>query len=79
MPSFYALCRLWLYLILRGGEHIFNKYSVPGCRIVYQHVRHRADELSVFDAGRATRECGQVGTTNFSVFIFLYRKLFSFG
>ena len=29
-------------------------------------MRHRADELAVFDDGRAAQECGQVGTTVFN-------------
>ena len=34
-------------------QHIFNKYSIPLPGILYQHMGHSADKLSVLDNGAA--------------------------
>ena len=47
-------------------EHIFEEDSISRCRIVDQHVRHRADQLAVLNNRRAAHECGQEGTTKFN-------------
>ena len=55
-------------------EHIFEKDSISRCRIVDQHVRHRADDLIVLNDGGAAHECGQEGTT---VFYRKFMKIFA--
>jgi hypothetical protein len=32
-------------------QHVFYKYSVPSCRIIYQHMGHRAHQFAVLDNG----------------------------
>ena len=40
-------------------QHILNENTVAHGRIVYEDVRHRADELTVLNDGAAAHECGQ--------------------
>ena len=47
-------------------QHVFDKYAIPSGGIIYEHVRHRADELAVLNDGRAAHECGQERTTLFN-------------
>ena len=53
--AFFVLPRKVSHLI----QHIFYENAVSRCRIVDQHVGHRADKLAVLDDRRAAHECGQ--------------------
>ncbi len=46
-PSFFALRRFRLHLILCLVQHILNKDAVTRCRIVDENVGDRSHELAV--------------------------------
>ena len=41
---------------VRLREHILDADGVAARRVVYENVRHRADELAVLEDGRAAHE-----------------------
>ena len=55
-------------------QHIFNKDSVSGGRIVDKDVSNGADQFSVLDDGRAGHECVKCRTKLFSIFSDIFLK-----